>query len=417
LNVQPGHGRVAALFAFALIVRLAYVGLYPQLPVSADARDYDLLAESIGTGRGFVDQAGRAESLRAPLYPYFLAAIYRLFGKDTTLVRIAQGVVGATVPLLTLMVARRHFGDTVAWVAAGAAAVYPALVAYCGLLLTETLSTFLACLVALTTSILWRRRTALRAIAAGLSLGAATLCRAEWMTVAFVFIAALATFRSRTPAEDDAGRVDLRTPLLVALVFASTLAPWTVRNHRALGGFAPVTTDGWRTLWIATYPGGWLEWKREEPLLSIEGPPDMPPLERAQRFRTAALRNLREAPLTYLRLCARRVLLLWAGSHGNAISGLESSTSRSRGWILVAKLGLFALNLGIVLLAFVGIWMSRPRWRELLPLLVCIVVPSATYVLLFAVPRYHVPLLPLLFPFAAEALLSRCGPGMSVVKP
>jgi 4-amino-4-deoxy-L-arabinose transferase-like glycosyltransferase len=403
--VRP-RGREFALFAFALALRLAYVLVYPQLPLAADAADYQSLAGSIEAGRGFVNQAGRVESGRAPLYPYFLAATYSLLGDDPVRVRLVQSVLGAATALLTLALARRYFSERVAWIAAVGVAVHPALVAYSGLVLTETLATVLACLIALSASLLWRTRTIPRSLATGAVLGLAALCRAEWITVAFGMIV-LFVISPSGKREGERVRVDLRTPLLVSLAFACVLAPWTTRNHRVLGAFVPVSTDGWRAAWIATYPAGWLEWRAEEPLLSIEGPPDTPPLERARRFRRAALQNLREAPLSFVRMCAHRVALLWVGGHSNVIAGLESPTATSRGWVLAVKLFLLGLNTGVILLAFVGIWISRNRWRDLLPLLVCMALPVATYVLLVAVPRYHLPLLPLLLPFAAEAALSR----------
>ncbi len=410
MTIAPAR-RGAVLFGVALLVRLCYVTFYPPLPLAADARDYDVLATNIRTGRGFVDEAGRPESLRAPLYPYVVAAIECLPGAGPATVRTVQALLGAVVPLLTFSLARRPFGERVAWIAAAAAAVYPALVAYCGLLLTETLATVLALLIALTTSALWRERTLPRTLVAGAILGLAVLCRAEWITVALAFMALFALVPSRPSPGPPWTRLDLATPVLLVLTLAAVLSPWMVRNHRVLGGVVPVTTDGWRTLWIATYPEGWLEWKREEPLLSIEGPPDTPPLERARRFRAAALANLRQAPLAYVRMCTRRVVLLWIGGHGNAIAGLEGSTRSSRGAVLAVKVALLALNTSVVLLGLAGLVMSRARWRERAPLMTCILVPAATYVLLFAVPRYHVPLLPLLFPFAVEALLAGRTPG------
>ena len=55
--------------------------------------------------------------------------------------------------------------------------------------------------------------------------------------------------------------------------------------------------------------------------------------------------------------------------------------------------------------AFVGLWLGRRRWSTLLPVYVTVLVPPIIYLLLFAVPRYHVPLLPIPFLFAADAVM------------
>src|SRR6187401_3540614 len=104
---------VTLLAALALGARLGYVLLYPQLPLQADARDYDRLARSIANGNGFIDANGQPETLRAPLYPLFVAVLYRL-GGDTVSVRVVQAVLGAMVPLVVLQLGRACFTTSVA---------------------------------------------------------------------------------------------------------------------------------------------------------------------------------------------------------------------------------------------------------------------------------------------------------------
>ena len=111
---------VVLLVAMALGLRLGYVLLYAQLPLQADARDYDLLARSIVAGAGFRDARGEPETLRAPLYPLFVAAVYRLGDTDPSRVRMTQAVLGALLPMLVLGLGRCCFAPRVAWTAAGA---------------------------------------------------------------------------------------------------------------------------------------------------------------------------------------------------------------------------------------------------------------------------------------------------------
>jgi 4-amino-4-deoxy-L-arabinose transferase-like glycosyltransferase len=390
---------VLLLFVAALGLRLAFVLAYPQQPLLADSLDYDRLARSVASGRGFRDAHGEPETLRAPLYPLFVAGLYRMGGgPDPARVRVVQGVLGALVPVAVLSLGLACFRPRVAWLAAGVVACYPAFVAYTGLVLTETLACLLVSVVALVAV----RAASTRALAwsalLGLALGLTALCRAELAAVAVAMgLATLAVTAGSWGAR-------LARAAAMGACFLLALLPWTIRNYRTLGAFVPLTTDGWRTLWIASYPERWLEWKAEEPVLSIEAGAKGP-LERSQRFRAAALDNLRSHPGAYAAMVLRRVPLLLIGGHSNTIAGLEGTTAGSRGPVLLLKLALLALNTLLLLLTAAGLWLCRGRWPALWPLYVTLLVPPIVYLLLFAVPRYLIPVMPTGCLFAAEAAL------------
>src|SRR4030095_12776644 len=80
-------GGVALL---ALLVRVAYLSqLRGTLPLSTlilDGRVFDIWAQQIAAG----NRLGSEVFYQAPLYPYFLAAIYTLGGHNVMLVRAVQ---------------------------------------------------------------------------------------------------------------------------------------------------------------------------------------------------------------------------------------------------------------------------------------------------------------------------------------
>src|SRR5581483_11659697 len=84
------------VFAAALLVRLVHVWQLRPSPFSSilmgDARGYDEWAQRIAHG----DWIGTDVFYQAPLYPYFLAVLYTLFGRHLLLVRIVQAFVGAS---------------------------------------------------------------------------------------------------------------------------------------------------------------------------------------------------------------------------------------------------------------------------------------------------------------------------------
>lgn len=121
-------------FLVALVVRLVPVLLAFNLGIRLDDMfQYDMLARSLAEGKGYrwytqpdldllkpyiafdfskgnYDPQGMPTSFRAPLYPLFLAAVYKLSGlgfQRFLAARLAQAVLGALLAPLTYLVAMR----------------------------------------------------------------------------------------------------------------------------------------------------------------------------------------------------------------------------------------------------------------------------------------------------------------------
>src|ERR1043166_1336078 len=79
----------------SLVVRAVYLWQIRESPVftllMGDAVGYDAWAQQIANG----DWLGHDVFYQAPLYPYFLGALYVLFGKNLLAVRLIQIVIGA----------------------------------------------------------------------------------------------------------------------------------------------------------------------------------------------------------------------------------------------------------------------------------------------------------------------------------
>src|SRR4051812_13801847 len=107
------------IFALALGVRLIHVFAIRRAPfftlLMGDSRAYDEWAQRIAGG----EWIGRDVFYQAPLYPYFLAVIYKTLGRDLLIVLIVQAIVGSASCVLLCVAARRVFSDRVG-IAAGA---------------------------------------------------------------------------------------------------------------------------------------------------------------------------------------------------------------------------------------------------------------------------------------------------------
>src|SRR5262245_15501721 len=98
-----------AIFAIAFGVRVVHVLQIRSAPfftlLMGDSRSYDEWAVRIASG----DWIGREVFYQAPLYPYFLGVVYRLFGRDLLLVRVMQSAIGSASCVLLASAVRALF--------------------------------------------------------------------------------------------------------------------------------------------------------------------------------------------------------------------------------------------------------------------------------------------------------------------
>lgn len=400
----------------ALVIRVGFVLGYPQFPVVDDAAAYDAQAGQVVQDGLSVGAPSEARFSKGPVYPMMLAAVYRAAGHDYTAIRLVQAVMGAVSVGLIYALAAMIFGSPVARIAGWLAAVSPPLIAYAGWLLTETLSVFLV-LVYLAAVIrgLQRGGGALLWGAAGAIAGVLVLHRGEMAAVVAGSFLIVAWRRVPGP------RIGL-----MALVMALTVLPWAVRNTLVFGRPTLAVPRAGMQLWLATIDlQGRQEWDQTAPHMAdyraISA--GAGPLEANRRLRAEALRRIVADPAGYLRLCLKRIPAFWIGGHSSAVMRLDRGLGAyiKEGHYLpaAAKLAMMALNLGIILLGFGGMWLA---WRRRLadPALVAllalpIAVKAATHVVLFAALRYQVVILPLLMVFAAVAI-HQCIGGMLNVR-
>jgi len=191
-----------------------------------------------------------SDTYHPPGYYYFLAAIYGLFGHSYLAVRIAQAVLGTVTCLLVYLLAREAFGATAGLIAGLAAAAYPPLIFYTGVLLTETLTTFLltaAALCALSFERSEHLRRQLSLVLAGLLLGFAIITRSVFLaTVPLVLLWLLTLAEGWRGWSSSARRaLCLLVPILLVIV------PVTIRNWQIHGRFVLISTNGGVNFFLA----------------------------------------------------------------------------------------------------------------------------------------------------------------------
>jgi hypothetical protein len=203
------------VFAVALIVRADFVDDHPlHRYLVDDMAFYDARASHL------LDGASAARDTFTPAgYPMLVALVFRVFGRDYAVIGALHAALGAATCAIASGIAARASRSAASGLAAGLAlALYPPLVLYTGLLMTETVFTFLlvASAAALLRATTTTRRARAFAIASGLALGVAATVRPNAL-VALPFVGLFALSLRRSGAR--------RAAREVALSIAVALAP------------------------------------------------------------------------------------------------------------------------------------------------------------------------------------------------
>jgi 4-amino-4-deoxy-L-arabinose transferase-like glycosyltransferase len=314
-----------------------------------------------------------------------LAGVYRVFG-------LANGdaarAVQAGISLLTVVLIYRMgvitYGRSVAVWAAAFCGLYPPLLAYANLLLSETLFTFLVVAFCwLACEAFARQRLSLLA-AAGIAAGLAALTRSILLLFMPVFaLYLLVAWQGRWKQR-------LMAAALPVAMFAAVIAPWSIRNTRVQ-----------QTLTFIDVMGGRNAMMGNSYRQATQGQRDKLALSHAMHFMS-----------THPWLTAQRSLVkffnYWQLERmlpAAAQQGYFGELS------LLTKLSVTAIVCGsyaaLLFAAVFGVCCTPPgNWRVHLFLLANVLFPCAVHSIIFAHSRYNLPTMPLLCIYAAAAVLN-----------
>jgi 4-amino-4-deoxy-L-arabinose transferase-like glycosyltransferase len=233
---------LAAILVLAALLRVAVIAADAGYSPQNDAFEYDFYAHSIAAGDGYPESGylrqGGPTAIRGPGYPYLLGGVYAATGDSRTAGRLAGAALGVLAVFLIYLIGRRIWGRRVGLIAGGLAAVFPPLVLLSRELWSETLFLPLALGAVLCALEFRRSGGGLRwAAGAGALCGLALLTRntAAPLLICIPLGMVVAPFRFTLEK--------LRAPLVVLVVAALVVAPWTIRNLAEFGRLVPVTTS------------------------------------------------------------------------------------------------------------------------------------------------------------------------------
>jgi 4-amino-4-deoxy-L-arabinose transferase-like glycosyltransferase len=410
--LRPRFARaLLAVTAVGLIARVAVVLATPHYVPKTDAADYDRIAVALAQHGRFPSSVlvHGPTAFRPPLFPYVLAAVYKLVGVGAAATRweagrLLQAGLGALTVLLIGLIALRLWGRRAALVSSSIAAVYPPLVLVGSSLLSESL--FIALVLAAVLAALAGREAGRRlrwAAASGFLIGLAALTRGNGILLLIPIAALLWTGRPRL------SRRALAAPLAAVAAAAVTLVPWTVRNADTFHEFVPITTEtGYATAGtynsvsahLPVYPALWLPpyWLAGE---VVQKHPRVNEAQLSDRLNTLALRYVKAHPAYVAKVFWWNTLRL-LNLTGTGFERWAARYEAYPAWLAIASVYAFW---AAGLLALGGVFTAAAR-RAPLALWACPLVIFLSTVLLEGSTRYRSPADPFVVVLAALGALS-----------
>ncbi len=403
------------LFLFALLPRLLHLFSIADNPFFdfpiIDSKTYDDLAQKIAGG----DWIGRKVFWQAPLYPYFLATVYFLFGHDLFLARLIQILIGSANCLLLYQVAKTAFNPRIGMIAFLIAVFYAPFMFFEAELLNPVLIiVFNLTLVLVLFSFLDHPKK-IKLFSAGIILGLSSITHGLTMTfLPFVILwVIIIHIRSKLSAIKIVNFcLTLVTGFLLVLSFT------LVRNLIVGKDLVLISSNSGINFFIGNNPD-YEKTTSIRPGIKWEELVQRPlqrglhkPSERSNFFWGEAFSFIKGRPFSYVKLLFRKLLLILDGYEIKRNQDLYLFRDFSFPlkfllwrWVIYFPFGLL-LPLSLAGIIFFFQDRSKSKGKDPKPILILYFLLSQTVALLFffICARYRLPLVSFLIIFAGFAL-------------
>lgn len=393
---------LSSIFLIAILLRLFYsFVIYPRI---ADRYNwylddgFDELAWNFIQGNGYVFQPGQTPAVqRPPGYPFFLMAIYFIFGKEVWIVQIIQSLLGGLTSLLLYFLGKRIFNERVGIIAAFFFAIYLHSFLYTARLFTEPLYILLMIVFMLYFLKLFERLDLKTSFIVGILLAILTLIKANSLLLPlFLFPPLLLTFWHQK------GKVVKNfSILLIAMVLL--IGPWTFRNYMVTKHFIPVATLGGQVFYVGNMAikndqGKWMTAANDEVQFHLN-------LESLRIAKEFGINNEAERDKFLY-----KITLNWIYEHPWLfVKGLVAKFFYF--WYLApsSKMGTIVsllIHLSFLILSGIGFVLAIRKGVNILIFVLVILYFNLLYALFWAQARYSVPVMPFIMIFAAYTVMN-----------
>ncbi len=309
------------MFLVALAIRVTVTHfLYKEWldPFVLEHWAFGRIGRSLATGHGFGNPMASTgpSALLPPVYPYILAAIFKLFGVYTKSSIIAalvlNGIISSATCIPVYYLAKKNFGDRAAKWAGWGWALSPYGIYYGADWAWSTpLITLLLCCLFLWALNLEEDSRATRWIAFGLVTGGAILTEPSILSV--VPLLTLYTLYRRYRQN----RAWIAQAAAVATAVAVVITPWTIRNYELFHKLIPVRSGLGLELYIGNN-GYDLSWVNRD-LHPNHNAVEQSEYERDGEIaymnhkQNQAIDYIKAHPAWYAKMTVRRFVYLWTG--------------------------------------------------------------------------------------------------------
>ena len=346
------------------------------------------IGASLASGHGFSSPFGPGTGPTAwepPLYPYLIAGVFQVFGvysRASAFVLLAiNSVFSALTCVPIFLIAKRIFSEKVAVGSAWAWALLPNVMYWCTKWVWETsLSALLLAILVWLALTLEDRDGWLPWVQFGLLWGIAALN--STVLLSFLPAAGLWAWYRRTRC----GKQSLVGVVLASAVFLASISPWLARNYQTFGQFIFIRDNFGAELRLGNGNGAdgtWMEYLHPaQDALALRQYQAMGELEYIAMRKRQALDYINGDYARFAVLCMKRFIYYWGGP----------PKATQPWWMNDVKNSLF---LASSVLMFWGLGRAlRQRKPGAWLLLSLMLLYPAVYYIVFASPRYRVPIEP-----------------------
>ena len=191
-----------------------------------------------------MDENGELTAFRAPGYPFFLAAIYTIFGHHFLAVRMIQCLLDAITIIFIFFIARLIFDHRAATLSALIFAVYRLFIYTASTFFPTTVFIFLLSIIMFLLLSIEQKRTILKMVLSGVILGLAVLT-VPTVLVFVPFALSWILF--------GLGNLNSKTVLSCFIIFLSivlALFPWLLRKYKIYRKPFVIATNGGYNFWM-----------------------------------------------------------------------------------------------------------------------------------------------------------------------
>jgi 4-amino-4-deoxy-L-arabinose transferase-like glycosyltransferase len=309
----------------AFVFRLGLIGIGHTYRFRPDDNHFSFgwemgsIGRSLALGQGFSNPFGEPTGSTAwepPLYPFLIAAVFRLFGVYTRASAVVLLAINSIFSSLTCIpifwIAKRSFRETVAVWSAWLWALAPFVMYWCTRWVWETsLAALLLTLIFWLALVIEDRDGWTPWLAFGLLWGVAALTNTSLL--AFLPAAGLWAWIRRSQN----GRRSFAGVVLAAAVFVASIAPWMARDYRRFGRFIFIRSNFGAELRIGNGPnadGTWQQYLHPtQDVYEMRRYREMGEMAYVAARQQEAMAFIRQDYSRFLRVSVKRFIYYWAG--------------------------------------------------------------------------------------------------------